>query len=282
MKPTHTAPAAQPWKGLAVRQEGDVSWVTIDRPEDRNSLDSETIAELRRHLEATETTDTRAVVYRGAGGTHFIGGADGVEMCEMGPEEAHAFSRRIQELFTRMESSPLYLIAAIDGLCFGGGLEFALACDLRLASETARLGLPEVKLGIIPGGGGTQRLPRVVGFGRGVEMVLGGRLYTSGEALRIGLISAVAPAAELEGRAAEAARRIAGIPRHALAAAKRAVYASRSLPLAEGLALEGDSFADCFKNPYFADRVREQLSDGRLTTTRRRPGERKADDHADA
>ncbi|MDD4904116.1 MAG: enoyl-CoA hydratase/isomerase family protein, partial [Candidatus Bipolaricaulis sp.] len=245
-------------------------------------LDSETIAELRRHLEATEKTDARAVVYRGAGGTHFIGGADGVEMYEMAPDGARQFSRRIQELFTRMESSPLYLIAAIDGLCFGGGLEFALACDLRLASETARLGLPEVKLGIIPGGGGTQRLPRVVGFGRSVEMVLGGRLVASDEALRIGLITAVVPAAELEERAAEVARRIAAIPPHALAAAKRAVYASRDLPLAQGLSLEADRFAECFKESYFADRVREQLADGRLTTTRERTQEGKAGKHADA
>ncbi|MCX6092531.1 MAG: enoyl-CoA hydratase/isomerase family protein [Candidatus Bipolaricaulota bacterium] len=194
----------EPWKGLAVREEGGVSWVTIDRVEDRNSLDSETISELGRHLEAAEKADGRAIVYRGAGGTHFIGGADGVEMFEMAPEEARGFSRRIHELFTQMESSRLFLVAAIDGLCFGGGLEFALACE------------------------------------------------------------------------------VTEIPRYAFVAAKQALHASRNLPLPQGLAVESDRFAECFREPYFADRVREQLADGRLTTTRRRKGERKADEHVDA
>lgn len=272
----------QRWKHLAVRAANGVSWVTIDRADDRNSLDSETIGELRRQLEAAEQADARAVVYRGAGGTHFIGGADGVEMHEMTPSEARSFSHRIQELFLRMESSPLFLIAAIHGLCFGGGLEFALACDLRLAAENASIGLPEVRLGIIPGGGGTQRLPRIVGFGHAVEMILGGRLYGADEALKIGLVSAVVPAADLEKRAAEWADRAIRIPVHAFAAAKQAVYASRDLPLPRGLTVESDRFADCFAEPYFADRVREQLADGRLQTTRRRVGERKAQDHADA
>ena len=270
------------WANLTVREADGVSWVTIDRVEDRNSLDSETISELGCHLEAAEKADGRAIVYRGAGGTHFIGGADGVEMYEMAPDGARGFSRRIQELFTRMESSRLFLVAAIDGLCFGGGLEFALACDLRLATEASRLGLPEVRLGIIPGGGGTQRLPRVVGFGRAAEMILGGRLYGADEALKLGLVSAVVPAADLEERAAKIVRRVAEIPRHAFAAAKQALHASRSLPLPQGLAVESDRFAKCFREPYFADRVREQLADGRLTTTRRRKGERKADEHADA
>ena len=270
------------WKGLAVREEGGVSWVTIDRVEDRNSLDSETISELARHLEAAEKADGRAIVYRGAGGTHFIGGADGVEMCAMAPDQARGFSRGIQDLFTRMELSRLFLVAAIDGLCFGGGLEFALACDLRLATEASRLGLPEVRLGIIPGGGGTQRLPRVVGFGRAAEMILGGRLYGADEALKLGLVGAVVPAADLERCAAAAVRRVTEIPRYAFVAAKQALHASRNLPLPQGLAVESDRFADCFREPYFADRVREQLADGRLTTTRRRKGERKADEHVDA
>ncbi len=282
MKPERNARADQVWKGLTVRQENGVCWVTIDRVGDRNSLDSGTIDELRRQLESAEKADVRAVVYRGAGGAHFIGGADGVEMFEMTPDEARDFSHRIQELFVRMESSPLFLVAAMDGLCFGGGLEFALACDLRLASEAARLGLPEVRLGIIPGGGGTQRLPRMVGLGRAVEMILGGRLVSADEALRIGLVGAVVSAADLEGRAAEAARRVMEVPAHAFAAAKRAVYASRNLPLSQGLSLESDGFADCFRETYFADRVREQLANGRLKTTRPHAGERKAESHADA
>jgi enoyl-CoA hydratase/carnithine racemase len=113
-------------------------------------------------------------------------------------------------------------------------------------------------------------------------MVLGGRLYEADEALNLGLVSAVVPAADLERRAAEAVRRVTETPRHSFVAAKQALNASRDLPLPQGLAVESDRFADCFREPYFADRVREQLADGRLTTTRRRKGERKADEHADA
>jgi enoyl-CoA hydratase len=270
----------RPWQHLKVRDEGDVSWVTIDRAADRNSLDSETIGELAAHLQVAQASGRRAAVYRGAGERHFIGGADGVEMFRMKPIEARRFSRRIQALFTRMESSPLYLVAAIDGLCFGGGLEFALACDVRLATARARLGLPEVRLGIIPGGGGTQRLARIVGFGHAAGMILGGRLCTSAEAHRIGLVTAVVPDADLDAHARDLARRAAEIPQHAFTAAKRALYASRDLPLSRGLAVESDRFAECFKSSYFADRVHDQLADGRLQTTRKLGEERKAHDRA--
>lgn len=255
-------------EGLTIRSEETVHWVDIDRPGDRNALDSTTIASLMEHLKHAEASGIRAIVYRGGGESYFIGGADGVEMYELGPAGARTFSTHIQALFTQMEQSPILLMAAIQGLCFGGGLEFALACDLRAATVDARIGLPEVKLGIIPGGGGTQRLPRVVGFGRAVEMILGGRLYTAHEALAAGLLHAVVPASEMNGWAQGWCDRVQMLPTFAWSAAKRAVYAARDLPMAQGLALEADEFATCFSHPYFADRVREQLSDGRLETTR--------------
>jgi len=255
-------------RNLEVRAERDVHWVTVDRPGDRNSLDSQTIEELQAHLAQAGESGARAVVYQGGGDTYFVGGADGVEMSELDPEGARTFSQRIQELFNLMEASPLLLIAAIDGLCFGGGLEFALACDLRAASDRSRLGLPEVKLGIIPGGGGTQRLPQMIGFGRAVQMVLGGKLYRAHEALDMGLVHAVVPARDLARWATEAVARAAALPTFAFSAAKRALYASRDLPLDAGLALEADLFAECFSESYFAERVREQLADGRLATTR--------------
>ncbi len=266
---------------LRVSRAPDVQWVTIARPKDRNSLDSDTIDQLRRQLEEAEASQARAIVYRSEGDEYFIGGADGVEMYRLGPQGAQEFSELIQALFNRMEASPLLLIAAIDGLCFGGGLEFALACDLRVASDRSRLGLPEVKLGIIPGGGGTQRLPRVVGFGRAVEMILAGRLSPAEEALKMGLINAVVPAAGLGSWAEEAAKRATKMPQFAFSAAKRAVYASRDLPLQQGLRLESDRFAECFAHSYFADRVREQLTDGRLQTTKETDLNRKAGDHGD-
>lgn len=253
---------------LLFRVADGTAWVTIDRAGDRNALDTETIAALRGQLTAAEAAGLRAIVYQGSGEEHFIGGADGVEMAQFGPQEARAFSERIQALFDRMESSPLFLVAAVDGLCFGGGLEFALSCDLRIASDRSRLGLPEVRLGIIPGGGGTQRLPRVVGFGRAAEMILGGRLITAQDALTIGLVHAVVAPGDLAAAAAARTARAAAIPVHAFTAAKRAVRLSRSLPLDDGLRAEVEAFAGCFTHTDFADAVREQLANGRLKTTR--------------
>ena len=138
---------AKEYTRILADQQHDICRVTINRPGDRNSIDSMLMAELEDLLSVLEKTACRAIVFRGAGNTYFIGGADGVEMMLCGPDDARAFSARIQQLFNRMEASPLILVAAINGLCFGGGFEFALACDLRLASETARIGLPEVKVG---------------------------------------------------------------------------------------------------------------------------------------
>lgn len=256
------------WESLVVRESRGVSWVTIHRIEDRNSLDSATLSELSAHLEASEAAGQRAVIYRGAGETHFVGGADGVEMFELSPDGARAFSERIQAVFSRMEASPLFLLAAIRGLCFGGGLEFALACDVRIATEDARLGLPEVRLGILPGGGGTQRLPRAIGMARAAEMILAGRLVDASAAKAMGLVSDVVPVASLESAAAAWAERIVAVPAHAFAAAKQTLHAANELPLQEGLRVETERFGDCFRHADFARHVREQLADGRLRTTR--------------
>mgnify|MGYP001066235519 CR=1 FL=1 len=252
---------------LVVRTSDRVDWVTIHRPGDRNALDSETLTELSLHLKNADTRGTRVIIYEGAGAEYFIGGADGVEMYQFSVEQAHTFSGRIQALFRSMEASSMLLISAIDGLCFGGGLEFALACDLRIATDRSRMGLPETKLGIVPGGGGTQRLPRVIGAGRATEMILTGRLVTAREALDAGLIHRVVPASGLRSEAGTWAERGLRIPVHAFEAAKRLTQAARELPLEQGLNLEARSFAHCFEDSFFADRVREQLADGRLKST---------------
>jgi len=264
---------------LVFREEDRVMWVQIDRPVDRNALDTVTIASLSDQLAAVAVAGCRAVVYQGAGEEHFIGGADGVEMAAFGPHEARAFSHRIQALFERMEDSPLFLVAAIDGLCFGGGLEFALSCDLRIATDRSRLGLPEVRLGIIPGGGGTQRLPRVIGYGRAAEMILGGRLVSADAARSMGLVHAVVAPGDLAAEATQRTVWSTRIPIHAFAAAKRALRLARSLPLRDGLRAEAEGFASCFTHREFADAVREQLADGRLKTTRAVPVDRERGRH---
>jgi len=254
---------------LIIRETQDICWVQINRPEDRNSLNSDLLSELTRLIESIEGTDTRAIVFRGVGETYFIGGADGVEMHLFSPPEARAFSIRIQNLFNRMEASPLLMVAAINGLCFGGGYEFALACDFRIASKQARMGLPEVKVGIIPGGGGTQRLSRLVGMGKALQIILSGHLYSGEEAFEMGLVHYVVEYDELGKKAEEIIRKIFTIPQHALSSAKKAIYASQYLPLDQGLKVETEEFEKCFTHDYFRKLIQQQLKDGRLRTSLR-------------
>ena len=250
---------------------GDISWVTINRPGDRNSIDSALMKELGYLLREIENTQARAIVFTGAGDEYFIGGADGIEMMQCRPKEARAFSVRIQKLFNRLEDSPLILVAAINGLCFGGGFEFAMACDLRVASEEARIGLPEVKVGIIPGGGGTQRLPRLVGMGRAMEMILSGKLYKGKEAFEIGLVHSVVPPTQLLGEAERILEPVFRNPQHALLQAKRAVRSSARMDQTAGLRAESEAFSRCFANDYFLRLMRRQLREGTLKTTAKIP-----------
>ena len=256
---------------IQVDPRGDICRVTISRPGDRNSIDTVLMKELGQVLKDVERTQARAIVFTGAGETYFIGGADGVEMMQCDPQKARAFSVRIQRLFNRMEASPLILVAAINGLCFGGGFEFAMACDLRVASEEARIGLPEVKVGIIPGGGGTQRLPRLVGLGRAMEMILTGKLFRGREALEAGLVHSVVSADQLLKEAERILEPIFRNPQHALSQAKRAVRASQNSTLAKGLQVESAAFGRCFSHDYFVELMRKQLRDGTLKTTVKLP-----------
>jgi enoyl-CoA hydratase/carnithine racemase len=256
---------------ILIDPRSDIYWATINRPEDRNSIDTALMKELERALKETEKTPARAMVFTGSGETHFIGGADGIEMMQCGPKGAREFSTRIQKLFNRMEASPLILVAAINGLCFGGGFEFAMACDLRVASEEARIGLPEVKVGIIPGGGGTQRLPRLVGMGRAMEMILSGKLFKGKEALDAGLVHSVVPPDQLLQEAERILEPVLRNPQHALSQAKKAVRASQYTTLAKGLQVESEVFSRCFSQGYFLDLMRKQLKEGTLKTTVKLP-----------
>jgi enoyl-CoA hydratase len=258
---------AQEYSRILVDHQGDICRITINRPGDRNSIDSLLMKELGQTLREIEKTQSRAIIFTGMGNTYFIGGADGIEMMQCDPRKARAFSARIQKLFNRMEASPLILVAAINGLCFGGGFEFAMACDLRLASEVARIGLPEVKVGLIPGGGGTQRLPRLVGFGRAMEMILSGKLYEGREAFELGLVHSVVPGDLLLKEAERILEPIFRNPQYSLSQAKRAVRASLQGSLTDGLRVERESFSQCFSHDYFFQLMRKQLKEGTLKTT---------------
>jgi enoyl-CoA hydratase len=205
------------------------------------------LAELRDRLaELAADAGVRALVLTGAGARAFAAGADIKEMLEMGVEEARAWSRLGHEAGRLLETMPKPTIAAVNGFALGGGCELVLACDIRYASEAAKLGQPEVSIGIVPGWGGTQRLARAVGAGRAKELILSGRAVDAEEALRIGLVDAVYPAGELLERALELARALAAKSPLALAEAKRLAGLALQGSYADALDQEAEAFADLF------------------------------------
>ncbi len=218
--------------------DGRVAVLTVDRPDKMNALNVAVREGLFRILEDLRHDDeVRVLVITGAGDRAFIAGADIGEFKDAGAVEQY---RSMQEgnIYSLMEEFPKPIIAMINGYCLGGGCELSMACDIRIASDRAKLGQPEVNLGIIPGGGGTQRLPRLVGEGRASLLIMSGMLIGAEEALRIGLIDRMYPPAELREQTLEIARSIACKSPVALQAAKESILAARRMPLDEGLKFE--------------------------------------------
>jgi enoyl-CoA hydratase len=227
--------------------EDGIRVVTVDRPEKLNSLDAQVLEELTREVAAAESEETlRCLILTGAGEKAFIAGADIGELAKLTPIEGREHSRRGQVLLDRIEHLPVPTIAAINGYAYGGGLELAMACALRVASENARMGLPETSLGIIPGYGGTQRLARHVGRARALELVLTSeKRLTASEAERIGLVNRVVPAGQALSAALEIARKIRANGPTACRYALEAIRRGLDMPLAEGQALEATLFGLC-------------------------------------
>ncbi len=197
------------YETIRMEQDGAVAVLTIDRPEKRNALSGQVRAELIAALDALRDDGTvRVLVVTGAGDKAFVAGADIAEFAERTPlqQRAAMTGRRV---FDEIAAYPKPVIAMINGFCLGGGCELALACDVRIAADTARLGQPEINLGIIPGGGGTQRLPRVVGTGQAMRLILSGEIIDAAEALRIGLVNEVVETDRVAARAQELARQAA-------------------------------------------------------------------------
>jgi enoyl-CoA hydratase len=207
---------------------------------------------------AVRDREVRAIVVTGAGDKAFVAGADIGEFEGRSPVDQYRVMKA-PTIFEAVERAPKPVIAAVNGFCLGGGMELALACDIRLASDSAKFGQPEVNLGIIPGGGGTQRLPRIVGLGAALRLILSGDLIDAAEALRLGLVEAVHPAGDLQAQAMGMAERIASKSPVALAAAKEATRAALSLPLDDGLKLETALFQLCFSSQDKAEGVRAFL-----------------------
>jgi enoyl-CoA hydratase len=233
---------------IRLDRDGAVAILTIDRQEKRNALSSTVRAEIIAALDALRDDDgVRVLVITGAGDKAFIAGADIGEFAQRTHlEQRAAMSGRT--VFAEIAAFPKPVIAMINGFCLGGGCELAMACDIRVASDAAKLGQPEVNLGIIPGGGGTQRLPRIVGTGQAMRLILSGEIIDAAEALRIGLVDLVHPAAELREKTMEMARTIAGKSPVALRMAKAAVRAAEEMPLSAGDAYETELFITAFSS----------------------------------
>jgi enoyl-CoA hydratase len=233
-----------------------VALVTIDNPP-MNALSAALLDELEAEIDALDAdAGVRAIVLRGGGERAFVAGADIKEFPALRESASEGGSARgIQRLGHRMDAADTPFVAAIHGYCLGGGLELAMCCDVRICADNATLGQPEIQLGLIPGGGGTQRLPRLVGQGRAMFLNLTGDFVDADTAHQWGLVERVVPAAELEGAAIAIADRIASRSPHAVAVLRELARTTRDLPLGEGLRREADGFVRCLRSEDGAEGV---------------------------
>lgn len=226
-----------------------VALVTIDNPP-MNALSAALLDELEAEIDNLDGDDgVRAIVLRGAGERAFVAGADIKEFPSLREARSEGGSARgIQRLGHRMDAARTPFVAAIRGFCLGGGLELAMCCDIRVCADDARLGQPEIKLGLIPGGGGTQRLPRLVGPGRAMLLNLTGEFVDAETAYAWGLVEKVVPVEEIESASVELATQIAAQSPHAVAVLRELRRTTRDLPLEEGLRREADGFDRCLRS----------------------------------
>ena len=233
------------YETLLLEYRGSVAILTLNRPKVLNALNAALLQDLDHALQSLAVDSAmRGIVLRGAGGKAFAAGADISELADADPAAGEALARRVQGIFTGIGALGKPVIACIDGYALGGGCELAMACTLRLANDAARLGQPEIKLGLIPGYGGSQRLPRLVGQGAALRMLLTGGMVDAAEAWRIGLVDEVVhgDSEALLQRAVELAQSIAAMSPLTVAAAMEAVQVGADLPLDEAMAVEARIF----------------------------------------
>jgi len=241
---------------VLVEDHGRVRWLTVNRPEKLNALNRDVLVALEGAV-STALADQAvgALVLTGAGEKAFVAGADIAEFQQLNPAEAQALAERGQRLFGTIERATKPVIAAVNGFALGGGMELAMACHLRVAAEHAKFGQPEVKLGLIPGYGGTQRLPRLVGKGRALELLLTGKMIDAATAHAWGLVNLVVPGAELKAAAQKLAEEILAVAPTAVARCLAAVQGGEDVPLPVGLALEAALFGLCAATADFREGV---------------------------
>lgn len=237
------------FENLQVGVEDRIAVVKIDRPEVLNALDEKTIDELEAVFQALlENPNVGAVIITGSGEKAFVAGADIQALSRLTPLQAKQASQRGQQVFSRIEQSPKPVVAAINGFCLGGGCELALCCHIRIASSGARLGQPEVKLGILPGYGGSQRLSRLVGRGQALELILSGDMISAQEAARIGLVNRVVDSDQLLPECRKLAARILSNGPLAVRYSIEAVNVGMEMPLDQGQSLESTLFGLAFSS----------------------------------
>lgn len=248
--------------------EGAVAVLTINRPKALNALNSAVLDEINEALDAVDTDAVRALIITGAGEKSFVAGADIAEMSTLTKAEGEAFGKKGNDVFRKIETLPIPVIAAINGFALGGGCEISMACDIRICSENAVFGQPEVGLGITPGFGGTQRLARTIGVGMAKQLIYTGRNIKAAEALRIGLVNAVYPLEELMGAAKKLASIIASNAPIAVRNCKKAINDGLQVDIDEALVIEEKLFGDCFETEdqkygmaFFLDRNKDKVKE---------------------
>ncbi|HIZ10832.1 MAG TPA: enoyl-CoA hydratase/isomerase family protein [Candidatus Eubacterium faecavium] len=248
--------------------DGAVAVLTINRPKALNALNSAVLDELSETIDSIDLNEVRALIVTGAGEKSFVAGADIGEMSTLTKAEGEAFGKKGNDVFRKLETLPIPVIAAVNGFALGGGCEISLACDIRICSENAVFGQPEVGLGITPGFGGTQRLARTVGVGMAKQLIYTARNIKAPEALRIGLVNAVYPIEELMGAAKKMASIIASNAPIAVRNCKKAINDGLQTDIDSGIEIEEKLFGDCFETEdqrygmaFFLDRNKDKVKE---------------------
>ena len=232
---------------IKYEEEGMIAILTINRPKALNALNSQVLDELDKTLDSIDTNKIRALIVTGAGEKSFVAGADIGEMSSLSKKEGEAFGKKGNDVFRKLETFPIPVIAAVNGFALGGGCEISMSCDIRICSDNAIFGQPEVGLGITPGFGGTQRLARLVGPGMAKQMIYTARNIKADEAFRIGLVNAVYPQSELLGEAKKLAETIARQAPIAVRNCKKAINDGLQVDMDKAIEIEERLFGDCFE-----------------------------------
>lgn len=232
---------------ICYEQKGFVGVITINRPKALNALNSQVLEELDQTIDAVDLESTRCLILTGAGDKSFVAGADIAEMSNLTKAEGEAFGKKGNDVFRKLETFPIPVIAAVNGFALGGGCELSMSCDIRICSENAMFGQPEAGLGITPGFGGTQRLARTIGVGKAKEMIYGARNIKADEAYRLGLVNAVYPQEELMDAAKKLAAGIAKNAPIAVRACKKAINDGLDAVMDDAIVIEEKLFGSCFE-----------------------------------